>query len=71
MIPHIVLLSYEPTSTANPALRNQIGCADWLVIAKDNVGSHFYLPLLLPIRVDKNIFFQRNVLKEAFQIDFS
>ena len=57
MSSHIVLLSYQPTSTANPALMGQIGFSDLLVTEKDNVGCHFILSLLLPIRVDQNIFF--------------
>jgi hypothetical protein len=35
---HIVLLSHQPTSTANPALMGRMGCA----IQKDNVGCHFF-----------------------------
>ena len=31
---HIILLSYQLTSTANPVLMGQIGCAGWLVARK-------------------------------------
>ena len=51
---YIVLLSHQPTSTANPALIGHIGCANCLVTQKDNVRSDSFL---LPIRVDQNIFF--------------
>ena len=42
MTSHIVLLSYKPNSTANPPVMGQIGCADWLVTQKDNVGNAFF-----------------------------
>ena len=38
---HIVLLSYQPISTADSAHQSWIGCAGWLETQKDNVGSHF------------------------------
>ena len=34
-----VLLSYQPNNGQSPALMGQIGCADWLVTKKNNVGS--------------------------------
>ena len=38
---HGVLLSYQPTSTADPAQVGQISCADWLVAQKDIVQCEF------------------------------
>jgi len=44
--PHGVLLTYQPTSSADPAQVGRNGCADWQVTQKDIVQFEFFSLIL-------------------------
>ena len=69
--PHIVLLSYQTTSTANRALSGQIGCADWVVTQKGNMGFDFFsFPAFVYNSRPKCIFCRDMFFKRHFKLVF-